>query len=265
MKLLLSSVVFDFPLREGDITQAGLIDLVRVHDLAGLELRDTYWLGDETELDATRSQLWAGDYDVVYATGDILLAESLPASLAALEKMLHSITVAAKIGARILRINPGSMEHAATFEEHAYREMMVRVEEESRELGITLALENPPQTEAGSIMALNRVFIQFPFIKMTFDTGNWQPAGEDPLVALDVHLKRIAYVHLKDVVKEGDTWRFCAPGSGAVPFEKIMAKLTKANYAGYFALEFNGGEEPAASLESALKYIRGIGGVGSRE
>lgn len=262
MKLLLSSVVFDLPLREGDITQAGLIDLAEVYGLAGLELRDAYWLGEETELETTKSQLWAGDYDVVYATGDILLAESLAASLTALENMLRNITVAAKIGARILRINPGLMEHAAIFEEQAYRELMARVEEESRELGITLALENPPQTEAGSIMVLNRVFIQFPFIKMTFDTGNWQPAGEDPLAALDVHMKRVAYVHLKDVVKEGDTWRFCAPGSGTVPFKKIIAKLTKANYAGYFALEFNGGADPAANLTAALQYVRGIVGNG---
>lgn len=259
MKLLLSSVVFDVPLREGEISQAGLIDLVRVHELAGLELRDTYWQGGEGEVAATISQLWAGECEVTYATGDALLAENLAASLKGLKGMMHNMSAAAKIGAGILRINPGLMENAAYFEEQGYQEMMARVEEESRELGITLALENPPQPEAGSIMTLNRIFTQFPFIKMTFDTANWLPAGEDPVAALDVHLNRVHYVHLKDVAKEGDGWQFCGPGEGVVPFGKIFDKLAKANYTGYFALEFNGGQDPRTSLEKALKYVRGIG------
>lgn len=258
MKLLLSSVVFDIPLKEGEMTQADLIAVARDYDLDGLELRDVYWQGGDIEIDATASQLWAEDFAIVYATSDVLVAKDLEHTLAGLGKMMQNMYLAAKIGAKILRINTGMMKENVTYlNDEGYREMMARIEEESRDLGITLALENPPQLGAGSIMTLNWIFTQFPFLKLTYDTANWLPAGENPLTALDAHINHIHYVHLKDVYKEDQIWQFAGPGQGEVPFTEIMAKLAQVNYDGYYAFEFNGGQHPRANLEKAIKYIRG--------
>jgi sugar phosphate isomerase/epimerase len=260
LKLLLSSVVFDGPLREGEMTQADLITVAGDYQLDGLELRDTYWQGGEIEIDATVSRLWAEEFAVVYATGDVLAAKDMESTLAGLGKMVENIYLAAKIGAKILRINTGMVnENIAFMHADSYREMMARVEQESKELGITLALENPPQLGGGSIMTLNWIFTQFPFLHMTYDTANWLPAGENAVTALDKFSKNIGYVHLKDVYKEDQVWQFCGPGQGQVPFKEILDALARAKYEGYYAFEFNGGPNPRANLEKAIRFIRGQG------
>lgn len=259
MQLLLSSVVFDAPLRDGEMTQADLITVARDYELDGLELRDTYWQGGNMEIETTVSQLWTEQLAVVYATSDMLIAGDMASTLAGLGRMVQNIYLAAKIGAKILRINTGMLteNNMACLNDERYREMMARIEEESRELGVTLALENPPELGAGSIRTLNWLVSQFPFIKMTYDTANWLPAGENPLNALQTYLKNICYVHLKDVRKAGGVWQFCGPGQGEVPFTEILAQLTQADYDGYYAFEFNGGVTPKENLAKAVDFIRG--------
>jgi L-ribulose-5-phosphate 3-epimerase len=256
LKFLLSSVVYDAPLRDGEMTQADLISIARDYELAGLELRDTYWQGGDVEIEATIAQLWAEDMDVVYAVSDVLVAKDMDNTLHGLAKMVESIYLAAKMGAKILRINAGAtMENLALMSDDRYRSMMARVEEESKDMGVVLALENPPKLGAGNIMTLNWVFTQYPFIKLTYDTANWCVAGESPVVALDTLLSEIRYVHLKDAYKDGQAWQFTYPGGGEVPFKEIMAKLVKGGYEGVCALEFPGGNKPRESLEKAIRIL----------
>lgn len=257
MKFLLSSVVFDIPLREGEMTQADLISVAQDYNLSGLELRDTYWQGGDAEINTTLARLWEESLDVVYATGDVLVANDLESTIAGLSKMVYSIHLAAKMGAEVLRINAGKMqENMAFMSDSRYKSMMDQIEQECSELGVVLALENPTQIGAGSIMTLNWIFTQYPFIKLTYDTANWLTAGEKPLTAVEALKTHIQYIHLKDVKKEGQTWQFTYPGDGEVPFKEILGKIAQTGYDGYYAFEFSGGQTPRSNLEKAINFIR---------
>lgn len=266
MKFLLSSVVFDVPLREGEMTQADLMSIAQDYSLSGLELRDAYWQGGEAEINATLARAWEENVDIVYATGDVLVGKDLRSTLDGLSKMLQSVYLAAKMGGGILRINAGAIEeNMAIMSDSSYKTMLDKIGQEAAEIGVVMALENPTQIGAGSIMTLNWIFTQYPFIKLTFDTANWLTAGEKPLTALEALAEHIVYIHLKDVKKEGQTWQFTYPGDGEVPFKEILSKLTHMNYDGYYAFEFSGGQTPRQGLAKAVGYIKGLGiGLGAK-
>jgi len=124
------------------------------------------------------------------------------------------------------------------------------------ELGVTLALENAPQFGVGNIMTLHWVFTQYPFIRLTYDTANWLAAGESPLTALETLRPYVAYVHLKDAVKDNQSWQFTYPGAGEVPFKEILAKLAQTGYDEYSAFEFLGGANPRSALEKAIRFMK---------
>lgn len=57
---------------------------------------------------------------------------------------------------------------------------------------------------------------------MTFDTGNWNWAEQDPLDAAKRLAPYVAYVHCKAVIGEG------APANGDAPFATLLAHLPDA-------------------------------------
>ncbi len=111
-------------------------------------------------------------------------------------------------------------------------------------------------------------------VHLLYDTGHAYYGGSDPLVLLKKHVRRIAYIHLKDVrgevlkrvreeripfvesVKQGV---FTVPGDGSIDFAPIFQELYRRGYEGWMIIEAEQDPlvaEPYAYAEKAIAYIR---------
>lgn len=104
-------------------------------------------------------------------------------------------------------------------------------------------------------------------MSLVFDTGHLVYAGENPLMIIRDHAKRIKHVHLKDIrptilkkVKENTlsfldsvlAGVFTVPGDGMIDFKPIVTALLDHAYEGWWIVEAEQDPEKANPLEYAL-------------
>jgi len=144
------------------------------------------------------------------------------------------------------------------------------------ERGIKLCYHHHMGTVVQSAQETDRLMAQTDprYVFLCYDTGHFTFAGENPLLMLDKYAGRVGHVHLKDMrpkvvervkaegwsflkaVREG---AFTVPGDGAVDFDPILEKLSKAKYEGWLLVEAEQDPAQANPLEYAVKaraYIR---------
>ena len=111
---------------------------------------------------------------------------------------------------------------------------------DAKALGITVTVEDFGGTSNPCSHAkyLKRFLDEIPDVGFAYDSGNLYYAGrgENILDFLEIAKGRIAHVHLKDQTAE-DNRKYATLGLGAVPNEKSVKALAKANYAGWYTLE----------------------------
>jgi len=113
-------------------------------------------------------------------------------------------------------------------------------------------------------------------VHLLFDTGHALYGGSDPYELLQQHIKRVRYVHLKDVrahildqVKEEQlqfgqavaAGVFTVPGDGDIDFKPILQELWQHNYEGWLVIEAEQNPAVAIPYEYALKskaYIESL-------
>lgn len=102
--------------------------------------------------------------------------------------------------------------------------------------------------------------------------------GDDPVAAVH-HLKKyIVHTHAKDGTRFGQNnpeeiygvvkcekivkhYREMPLGQGSVPFPTYLAALEEIGYRGFLTIEREVGEDPAADIQTAANYLRGIMGI----
>ena len=140
---------------------------------------------------------------------------------------------------------------------------------------MTLALENHGRFAGRSDQV--RAIIEgvgSPALRVNLDTGNFVPAGQDPVAAARDLADLVALVHLKDIrlasadeaghVFAGADGRMLTGaiiGAGEVDLRGVRAVMDDAGYAGWWSLEFEGAEEPLQigvprSLAAARALLR---------
>jgi len=117
------------------------------------------------------------------------------------------------------------------------------------------------------------------FVGLLFDTGHFAYCGENPLIELSKHHKRIKHVHLKDIrpdmikkVKDEKLsflqgvrlGTFTVPGDGAIDFLPIFKELSDQRYSGWLLVEAE--QDPAVAnpfifAKKARNYICEIAGI----
>ena len=101
----------------------------------------------------------------------------------------------------------------------------------AQEAGVLLAIENFGIEPALQCAAQDcyEVLQGVPGLRFVFDTGNFYFAGEDPVPNVDVFLKRVCHVHLKDWAKSETPTIADVTGSplgtGLIPNEQILKLL----------------------------------------
>ena len=141
----------------------------------------------------------------------------------------------------------------------------------AKDRGIRLAYHHHIGTGVQSIAETDRLLDNTnpDYVFLNYDCGHFTFAGEDPLVALNKYINRVAHVHLKDVrlnilsrVKnEGMSFMegviagvFTVPGDkdGSIDFPSIFEILEKSNYEGWLVVEAEQDPAKANPLEFAI-------------
>jgi L-ribulose-5-phosphate 3-epimerase len=259
MRLIISAVTWDQYLRSG-MCQLELVPLADKYGCTGIEFRP-YWRSAIEELYEIQDFLAEYKLECTYAANDSLLAASEEATRQSLLALEKSLVKAERLGAKVLRciVAVGPFDRSlinAAWWRQAIGQLIAAAAAKS----IVLAVENAPNPTTGDAALLRDIVAPFssPWFKITFDTGNWLPAGWDPLRALDLLAGHIGYVHLKDMVARPDGFVPASPGSGDMDLATIVGKLEQTGYQGLYALEFPGGRSPASKVKASLKYLRKI-------
>ena len=103
---------------------------------------------------------------------------------------------------------------------------------------------------------LGEIFARAPELKLTFDTGGFPFAGEDPLEAQRRFADRIVHYHIKDHSK-------------GVPIEEIVRRAAAAGYDGWFTIENFTAKDKFVSVRALAARVRAgsssVGRSGRRE
>lgn len=257
MRLIISAVTWDQYLRSG-MCQLELVPVADKYGCAGIEFRP-YWRSPIEELYEIKDFLAEYNLDCTYAANEFLLAaneESARQSLLAVES---SLVKAKRLGAKVLRVGVAVGAFDRTLINAAWwRTAIEHLIAAAAAQNIVIAVENAPNPTCGDAFLLRDIVAPFasPWLKVTFDTGNWLPAGWDPCRALDILGGHIGYVHLKDMITLADGFVPAYPGGGEMDLYTLIDNLRQSGYQGLYALEFPGGRSPAAAVKASLKYLR---------
>lgn len=258
MQFIISAVTWEKALKE-DMLQAELPALAVKLGCKGVEFRP-YWKDVRNELPEVKKALNKFGLVATYACNDALLADSVEGTQQSLEAMMESLNIAYLLEASILRVNVANGAFLADFIDNDWWKKAVgSVVAAAAEKGIIVAVENPPNAIAGKVDLLFSLLtaVNSPFFKLTYDTGNWLMAGHKPEEALDKLADYVGYVHLKDMVPQGNSYAHSYLGVGAVEVMGLMNRILNGGYMGPLALEFPGGDDPEEKVRLSMKYLYG--------
>lgn len=134
------------------------------------------------------------------------------------------IDEAAALGARIVKLQLGGTETAVATDAVTLDRLMSGIAASKARV----VVENGQLKAGGTIGAFEALFAALPEasgLAMTFDTGNWHWAEQDPLDAAKRLSRHVAYVHCKAVMGEGARRFAAAPANGDARFATLLSQL----------------------------------------
>ncbi|HET9908020.1 MAG TPA: sugar phosphate isomerase/epimerase family protein [Anaerolineales bacterium] len=128
-------------------------------------------------------------------------------------------------------------------------------------VGVKIAIEPHDDFVRSSTIVpiLNQV--QHAALRVIWDLGNTFAADENPTEGFEILKDRIAYVQVKDGIKDHTTWKLCPLGQGNVPLDQAIRLLLANDYQGAFSVEWEYAwhrelDPPEVALPAALKTVR---------
>ena len=185
-----------------------------------------------------------------------------------IDKTIHQIELAYKMGIPTMRINTGRWGTSASFDElMANRGIEPALEGYTDEDGFEWVIEAigkcvPKAKECGVVLGLENHWglgrtaegvqrivdaINSPWLQVTLDTGNFL---EDPYDRLDMLADRAILMQAK-TYDGGGKWY-----SLDLDYNRIAAIMKKHNYQGYVSLEFEGKEDAETAVPKSLALLQ---------
>ncbi|WP_321798585.1 sugar phosphate isomerase/epimerase family protein [Caballeronia sp. J97] len=141
-----------------------------------------------------------------------------------LDALRLAIDEAAALEARIVKLQLGGTEHGVATDVATLDRMLTGIAASKARV----VVENGQLKAGGTIAAFEALFTALPAnsgLTMTFDTGNWLWAEQDPLDAARRLAPYVGYVHCKAVMGEGARRFAAAPANGDARFATLLAHL----------------------------------------
>jgi sugar phosphate isomerase/epimerase len=184
------------------------------------------------------------------------------------EKTLHQIELAYKLGIPTMRLNTGRWGTIKSFDELMANKGIEPVLEghtetegfkwvidsigkclpKAEECGVVLGLENHwglGRTAEGVLRIVNE--INSPWLQVTADTGNFL---EDQYGQLEMLAPKAFLVQAKTYFGGGKWYTL------DIDYEKVAEIFRKVDYRGYISLEFEGNEDPGTAIPKSLELLR---------
>jgi sugar phosphate isomerase/epimerase len=260
-------------------TNADFIDFAASTGAAGVELLSMFWEPD-ADIEPVQEALQRTGLKLACFGACNNLAQSDEGKRREqVQDICSSVDMAALLGAATVRVFSGDRTENITFEQAKVwiLEGLQQAAAYAGEKGITLCLENHGLF-AGKAEQVTSIISEVgsPFLRSTFDTGNFLLVDEQPNEAADKLIDVIAHVHLKDFKKvnagdsEGKTYTSLSgsvyagrvPGEGDVDLRFILSRLKKSGYAGWLSVEYEGDEDQrlasTRSVSNLTKLLEGV-------
>ena len=275
MKISVSMYSLNAVVQKEKWSPADFIKYASEISLDGVELLDFYWKDKEKELEQVLKALKKYDMPVsAYDVSNNFVKGSREERAAEEAKVLEGIKTAKKLGTDIVRVFCGDLNGELTYEEGQdwIVEGLKHCAEMAEKEQIYLAIENHGLL-AGKSQQVQEIInrVNSPYVKSTFDTGNFLLVHENPLDALERVKEQIVHVHFKDFRKkaphetvrgfkslEGEELIGVVPGDGLVELRKILDGLESVRYQGYLSLEYEGFDDAKAANEEAVRRLRSL-------
>ncbi len=239
----------------------------------GVELLDIYWTNKDEEIVEVLSALKSYDLQVsAYDITNNFVKESVEERAEEVAKVLNGIQVAKKLGTNIVRVFSGDIQGDKTYENGSawIIEGLKECAEIAEKEQVYLAIENHGLL-AGKSKQVSEIIkaVNSPFVKSTFDTGNFLLVHEKPTEAFEQLKDEIVHVHFKDFREkieneslrgfrstEGVELIGVIPGDGEVDLASIVKGLKNSNYGGWLSIEYEGHDDAKMANEEAVNRLR---------
>nr|WP_219914450.1 sugar phosphate isomerase/epimerase family protein [Thalassobacillus sp. CUG 92003] len=256
-----------------------IVDFIAYADsigLDGVELLDIYWKDKQNkQAELTQVKEALNKHDLLVSAYDVtnnFVKDSRVKRTEEVEKVKDGIRVAKQLGTDIVRVFCGDLSGDLTYEEgqgwivESLKECATLAEQEK----VYLAIENHGLL-AGKSKQVEDIIrkVNSPFVKSTFDTGNFLLVHEKPSEAFDRLKQDIIHVHFKDFRKktskelvngfkslEGVELYGTIPGDGEVDLFYIVNGLIKQGYDGWLSIEYEGMDDAKEANEEAVNRLQ---------
>ncbi|RDW20658.1 sugar phosphate isomerase/epimerase family protein [Oceanobacillus chungangensis] len=273
MKISVSMYSLNSTVQKEKWSIADFINYAKSISLDGVELLDFYWNDKGKELKETiavlkKHNLAVSAYDV---TNNFVKKSSAERAIE-IAKVKDGIQTAKLLGTNIVRVFSGDLQGQLTYEDAQawIVEGLKNCAESAEKEQIYLAIENHGLL-AGKSEQVEEIInkVGSPFVKSTFDTGNFLLVHEEPKVAFDRLKDKIVHVHFKDfrekaasesvtgfLSTQGMELVGTVPGDGQVNLAYIVQGLKDSNYDGWLSIEYEGFEDAQVANEEAVNRLR---------
>jgi len=252
------------------------IDYAHSISLQGVELLDIFWGNPDDqkeEMNLVKETLKKYGMRVsAYDVSNNFVKANEAERAKDVAHVIEGIHIAKELGTNVVRVFCGDLSGDLSYEDgHEWIIDSLKIcAEVAEKEAVYLAIENHGLL-AGKSGQVKDVITQVgsPYVKSTFDTGNFLLVHEEPTAAFE-HLKEeIVHVHFKDFrekeptedVKsfksiEGVAFVGVVPGDGAVDLASIVKGLKDIDYNGWLSIEYEGLEEPEEATFEAVKRLK---------
>jgi sugar phosphate isomerase/epimerase len=255
-------------------SNADFIDFVGTTGAMGVELLSMFW-NQAVELKPVQEALKRNDLKLACfgACNNFVEPDEQKHKLQ-VQEIMSSIDMASLLGAEVVRVFSGDPLEGITYEQA--RGWIVKGLKQAAayaaDKGITLCLENHGQFSGRAQQVQEMIQeVDSPFLRMTFDTGNFLLVDENPDETIIQLKDLIRHVHFKDFMKvdadyqakaytslNGQKYSGQVPGEGSIDLNNIVSQLAEVNYEGWLTVEYEGNEEQKQASVRAIHNLISI-------
>jgi L-ribulose-5-phosphate 3-epimerase len=256
MRIGAMTASFRKPFRESLEAAAALgVDGVQIWATSGSGELDpnTTTQAEIEELLATLKRL---KLEVAALCGDLgrgfIKPDTLAQDIAATKRMMD---LAERLGVKVMTSHIGEIpEDPDAREYHTAAQALEEIGAHGDKIGVVFASETGPESGAALAKFLRR--LKTKSVQANYDPANLVMGGFDAVQGVYDLAGLIAHTHAKDGMRPGSNRGEVPLGEGDVSWPRYLRALKETGYEGYLTIEREVGQNPAADIATAVKFLR---------
>ncbi|MFF2482258.1 sugar phosphate isomerase/epimerase family protein [Paenibacillus sp. NPDC058071] len=240
----------------------------------GVELLSFHWNEEKDATEVPEALARTGLKLACFGASNNFADPDAAARSAQVDGIKSSVDIAERFGAKVVRVFAGDLRDGLAFGE--VRQWIVDGLKEAAayaaDRGILLCLENHGLLagKAEQVASIIRD-VESPYLRSTFDAGNFLLVDEDPSPSVEVLKPLVRHVHVKDFAPVGEDsgepfyrsisgqpYSGRVAGEGVVDLPYIIGELRAGGYDGWYTIEYEGGEEQRSASIRAIANLKGF-------